>query len=164
MEHQDSIVVEYAGFWRRLGAMIIDILAVISINWFVIAPWRLALKVSHIWQPEGWLGPFPVNDPFAIVTLLIAGLYFTCFWACRGQTPGSMILNIKVLSYDGRQISFSTALKRFAGYAVCVLTLGIGFLILAFDERRQGLHDKIALTVVVKVPPVKLRLPEASMG
>ena len=164
MDREEHIVVEYAGFWRRLGAFVIDGLAILSINWLLVAPWRLALISSRIWQPEGWVGPFPVHDPFAVFTLLIGAVYFVFFWTWRGQTPGKIILNIKTLKGDGTPLTLSDAIVRCMGYIICGLTLGVGFLALAFDERRQGLHDKIALTVVVKVPPVKMRLPEASAG
>lgn len=73
-------------------------------------------------------------------------------------------MNIKVLKEDGTHLTLSGAIVRFLGYFVCVLTAGIGFIILAFDERRQGLHDKIALTVVVKIPQPTLHVPEASIG
>ncbi len=164
MDNKNHIVVEYAGFWRRLSALAIDMLAIVSINWLLIAPWRLASSLTRPWQTEGWPAPFQAGNPFVVIFALVGVFYFVFFWSWRGQTLGKMILNIKVLKADGTRITISDSVIRFLGYIICVMTLGIGFLVLAFDERRQGLHDKMALTVVVKVPPVKMRLPEASAG
>ncbi|MBN1368673.1 MAG: RDD family protein [Dehalococcoidaceae bacterium] len=164
MEREENIVVEYAGFWRRLAAFLVDGLVILSCNWVLIAPWRWIFSVLFPWKPGVWPGSFPFHDPFAGVTILIGVVYFVLFWVWRGQTAGMMVMNIKVLKEDGTAVTPSTAIIRYVGYIVCILTLGIGFLALGFDERRQGLHDKMALTVVVKLPPVKLRLPEATTG
>jgi len=75
--------------------------------------------------------------------------YFIGFWAWRGQTLGQMVTNVKVVRTDGKPVDLRTAVLRFLGYIVCVLTLGIGFLLVAFDDRKQGLHDKIAGTYVI---------------
>ncbi|MDD5401684.1 MAG: RDD family protein [Dehalococcoidales bacterium] len=163
MESDGNIVVEYAGFWRRLGSFIIDALIIGSMNWVMTAPWRWIFSVFHNWH-DGWLSPVFYHDPFVGITVLIAAVYSVVFWLWRGQTPGKIVMNIKVLKEDGTPLNLSGAIVRFLGYVVCFLTLGIGFIILALDERRQGLHDKIALTVVVKIPQPKLRLPEASAG
>ncbi|MDD5604744.1 MAG: RDD family protein [Dehalococcoidales bacterium] len=164
MEQEERIIVEYAGFWRRLGAFLIDALIVGSMNCVLTAPWRWIFSVSRPWHSEGWLNAFFYHDPFVGITVLIAAIYCVVFWLWRGQTPGKIVMNVKVLKEDGTPLTLSGAIVRFLGYMVCFMTLGIGFVILAFDERRQGLHDKIALTVVVKIPQPKLRLPEANIG
>ncbi len=79
--------------------------------------------------------------------------YFVAFWAWRGQTLGQLVANVQVVRTDGRKVDLRTAVLRYLGYLVCVLTLGIGFLIIVFDDRKQGLHDKIASTYVVRVRP-----------
>jgi uncharacterized RDD family membrane protein YckC len=78
-------------------------------------------------------------------------LYFIGLWAWKGQTLGQMVFNIKVVRVDGKPVDLRTSTIRFLGYILCVLTLGIGFLIAAFDRNRQGLHDKLAETYVVNV-------------
>jgi len=164
MVQDEKIVVEYAGFWRRLAAILIDGLVISGINWVLLAPWRWAFAVSHPWRPETWFDPFPFEGTLVFLSVLVGAVYFIAFWVWRGQTPGKIIMNIKVLRQDGSMVVLQVAAVRYLGYIICGMTLGIGFLALAFDERRQGLHDKMALTVVVKVPPVKLRIPEVSMG
>jgi uncharacterized RDD family membrane protein YckC len=89
----------------------------------------------------------------AIVSWGIANVvYFIGLWAWRGQTLGQLVMNIRVVRTDGSHVDLRTAVLRFLGYIVCFLTLGIGFLIAAFDARKQGLHDRIAETYVVRSP------------
>jgi len=78
-------------------------------------------------------------------------VYFVGLWTWRGQTLGMMAVHVKVVRTDGRPMDLGTAVLRFVGYFVCVFTLGFGFLMIAFDSQRQGLHDKIANTHVVRL-------------
>ena len=80
---------------------------------------------------------------------LVIGAYFIGLWAWRGQTLGQIAAHIKVVRQDGKPMDLGTAVLRFIGYVVCVLTLGIGFLLVAFDERKRGLHDRLAGTYVI---------------
>ena len=164
MEKEDKIVVEYAGFWRRLASFLIDAFIIFFINCVLTAPWHWILSIFRHWHSGGWLDTFVHANPFVGITLLIAAIYCVVFWVWRGQTPGKIVANIKVLKEDGTHLALSGAIVRFFGYIVCMLTLGIGFWMLAFDERRQGLHDKIALTVVVKIPEPKAPVPKTSVG
>lgn len=104
---------EYAGFWIRLLAWLIDLL------------------------PLGMGGG------------VISVIYFVGLWTWRGQTLGQIVVKVKVVRTDGEPVDLRTAVLRFLGYWVCYLTLGIGFLMIAWDDRKQGLHDKIAKTYVV---------------
>ncbi len=86
----------------------------------------------------------------AVVALgLVIVAYFIGLWAWRGQTLGQMAAHIKVVRQDGKPMDLGTSVLRFIGYVVCVLTLGIGFLMIAFDERKRGLHDRLAGTYVI---------------
>ena len=78
-------------------------------------------------------------------------IYFIGMWAWKGQTLGQMIVNVKVIRIDSKPVDLRTAAIRFIGYILCGLTLGLGFLVIAFDRNKQGLHDKIAETFVVNV-------------
>ena len=80
---------------------------------------------------------------------LVVVAYFIGLWAWRGQTLGQMAAHIKVVRQDGKPMDLGTAVLRFIGYVVCVLTLGIGFLMIAFDEQKRGLHDRLARTYVI---------------
>ncbi len=128
-----EFALEYAGFWVRLGAGVIDLLTlvlmVMIIAYFFLAP--------VIWATSG---------------LVISAAYWVGFWIWRGQTPGKMALGIKVIRTDSSPVKWQCALRRFLGYIVSALTLFIGFIWVAFDGRKQGIHDKIADTYVVKLP------------
>ena len=128
-----EFALEYAGFWVRLGAGVIDLLTlgviVVIIAYFFPAP--------VIWVTSG---------------LVISVAYWLGFWVWRGQTPGKMALGIKVIRTDSSPVKWQCALCCFLGYIVSVVTLFIGFIWVAFDGRKQGIHDKIADTYVVKLP------------
>jgi hypothetical protein len=72
------------------------------------------------------------------------------FWATSGQTPGKMALGIKVIGTDGAPVGWGKALLRYVGYIISGLVLALGFIWIAFDSKRQGWHDKIAKTYVVR--------------
>jgi uncharacterized RDD family membrane protein YckC len=128
-----EFALEYAGFWVRLGAGVIDLLVlafmIIIVAYFFPAP--------VIWVTSG---------------LVISAAYWVGFWIWRGQTPGKMALAIKVIRTDSSPVKWQCALCRFLGYIVSAIILFIGFIWVAFDGRKQGIHDKIADTYVVKLP------------
>jgi uncharacterized RDD family membrane protein YckC len=72
-----------------------------------------------------------------------------------GQTFGKMALKIKVVNEDGTPLDYRKAFLRWLGYFLCDLTFYIGYLWAAFDPHKQGLHDKVCKTVVIRtdVPP-----------
>ena len=78
-------------------------------------------------------------------------IYFIGMWAWKGQTLGQMVVKIKVIKTDGLPVDLRIATLRFLGYLGCILTLGIGFLWIFFDKKKQGLHDKLAETYVIRV-------------
>jgi uncharacterized RDD family membrane protein YckC len=79
--------------------------------------------------------------------------YFVTFWSTTGQTPGSRLMRITVLGADdGSILRPRRAAVRFAGLILAAIPLLAGFLPILFDERRRGVHDMIAGTVVVEEP------------
>ena len=80
--------------------------------------------------------------------------YFVTFWSVTGQTPGNRLLQIRVCrARDGAAPSLAAALLRFAGLVAAALPLFAGFLPILVDDRRRGIHDMLAGTVVVSAPP-----------
>ena len=77
-------------------------------------------------------------------------VYFTWFHGATGQTPGKMLLKLRVVQPSGEPIGFGTAFLRWVGYIISSAVVLIGFLWVVFDRKRQGWHDKIAGTVVVR--------------
>jgi uncharacterized RDD family membrane protein YckC len=76
--------------------------------------------------------------------------YFVVFWATTGQTPGSRALHIRVRAASGERLRPRRALVRFVGLTLAVLPLFAGFLLILVDDRRRGLHDVLARTVVTE--------------
>jgi uncharacterized RDD family membrane protein YckC len=76
--------------------------------------------------------------------------YFATFWATTGQTPGSRVLCIRVTAASGGRLPPRRALVRFVGLTLAALPLCAGFLLILVDDRRRGLHDVVARTVVVE--------------
>ncbi len=163
-EKQEGIVVEYAGFWMRLGAYLIDGIAVWVIGWFLLA------VISLITLPFTIGGDFMAFHPFwfflrglwSLIWLIIPAAYFIFLWVLRGQTPGMMALRIKLIRTDGSPVDWGAAVVRFLGYIICWITLGLLFFWIAFDGRKQGLHDKMADTYIIILPRKRAILPETS--
>ena len=115
-----------AGFWLRIGALALDVL--------------LIGIVTSIVEP---------SDHF--FALVLAG-YGALMWKLRGTTIGGIICNLRVVRTDGRDIEWETAIVRALGCFLSLIPLGLGFIWMVFDSNRQTWHDKIAGTVVVRVP------------
>jgi hypothetical protein len=79
------------------------------------------------------------------------GLFFTASLALwNGYTPGKRLLGIRVIRLDGRPVGWWIAFERFGGYAASLATGLLGFAQIFWDRNRQGIHDKIAETVVIR--------------
>ena len=76
--------------------------------------------------------------------------YFIGFWAWRGQTPGMMFLGIRIVKADGSRIGFGRAALHYLGTIASTVIVFIGYLMIIWDKRKQGLHDKISHTYVVR--------------
>lgn len=87
-----------------------------------------------------------------VVYLLWTVGYFVTFWATTGQTPGSRVLRIRVIPASGERLPPRRAVVRFIGLTLAVIPLFAGFLPILVDDRRRGLHDMLARTVVVDAP------------
>ena len=131
---------DYAGFWQRAAAFVIDALIVIVIAVpvmvVVFGMRRLSLDpAEHSWD---------LLAPVAIAVAVIG------FWRYCGATPGKIALGVKIVdAASGEPPSLGRLVLRFVGYFVSALPLYLGFLWVAVDRRKQGWHDKIARTVVI---------------
>src|SRR5690606_9883837 len=93
-----------------------------------------------------------------ILGLTLGGAYYWYFWTDRnGQTPGKMVMKIRVVKLDGGPLSTGDSLMRYGGYLINArpFFFGLGWMWAFIDPRRQGWHDKLARTcVVVAEPPL----------
>jgi len=137
--------VQYGGFWLRLAATIIDTIWMVAI---IIPVLYLIYGPEYFASTKAILGPADLimNYIFPILAVLL-------FWRYRSATPGKMILSLKIV--DAKTLgkpSTGQFIARYFGYFVSTIALCLGFLWIAFDKRKQGWHDKIAGTVVIREP------------
>ena len=132
----------YAGFWTRTGAMIIDLL--VTMLW--AAPVRRAF--GSLTADPDVLGPFRLSG---LVVLALLWAYFVLATGLTGGTLGKHALGIRVVTTGFARPDWGTVFFReVVGRIIVAATLGIGYLWSAFDPRKQGWHDRIADTLVVK--------------
>jgi uncharacterized RDD family membrane protein YckC len=81
--------------------------------------------------------------------IIFASLYLFSFWTLTGQTPGMRFMGLELRCADGDRVNGRHAFRRLLGMGLSVITLGIGFLIALFSDRRRGLQDRLGGTVVL---------------
>ena len=149
---------EYAGFWIRFWAAIIDtILVAVIVEPIVASVYEkvesttdlmtadLPSLILESFQPQGTLD-FLLSWVFPAIAVIL-------FWIYRAATPGKMLVRAKIVdATTGAQPSTGQCIGRYLGYYVSIFTFFLGFLWVAFDPRKQGFHDKLAGTVVVRTP------------
>lgn len=141
--------VRYAGFWKRFAAAIIDgiILAVAA---FPINMLGNAFPSTLEPSEEVLILAAVVSLISACVQIVINWLYYACMESSHFQgTLGKLALGIKVTDYYGKRISFGRATGRHFAKILSYCTLHIGFLMAAFTEKKQALHDMVAGCLVV---------------
>jgi uncharacterized RDD family membrane protein YckC len=134
---------EYVGFWARVGASIIDSLLVGLIIWPVAA----AVYGTDYWLDQRFIkGPvdFLLSWVFPAVAVIL-------FWVAKQATPGKMAISARIVdAVTGGKPGTGQLIIRYLGYYVAMLPVFLGIVWVAFDGRKQGWHDKLAGTVVVR--------------
>jgi uncharacterized RDD family membrane protein YckC len=134
----------YGGIATRAIALATD--ATVTIVLFMSAVGIVALIASLV----GGLRPaWLVGVLLASGWMLLAGTYFVLFWSSAGQTPGMRLLRLRVLGPDGEPPAIGRSLVRLVGLVLAIVPLFAGFVPVLFTERRRGLPDFLAGTVVV---------------
>ena len=138
----------YAGFWIRFLAYFIDTLLMT----LVLLPLGVVAGVLIVATGADQNGSMLALDGmFRIVSFFIGWLYFSFLESSPWQaTLGKKILGLRVTDLNGGRISFGKATGRYFGKILSGLILFIGFVMVAFTEKKQGLHDQMAGTLVVK--------------
>lgn len=149
----------YGGFWVRFVAIIIDSLLLGVAQSLIIAPFMAALGFAasspEMMNPEDGMAAFSAvmgaMGLIQVVSLVIGWLYFAGMQSSKQQaTLGKMALGLKVVDSEGQRLSFGKASLRYIGKFVSSLVLLIGYIIAAFNPKKQALHDMIAGTYVIK--------------
>ncbi|MEJ2560439.1 MAG: RDD family protein [Anaerolineae bacterium] len=157
---QPSLQGHYAGFAGRLLAFAADVVALVTA--LTVASWFVA-TVNALFGIENFLAAFlgagDLTQAKALVaSLVVAGFvigYPLFFWIFTGQTPGKMLLGLRVVTLEGGRLSLGRAVRRLIGYVLAALPLYLGFVWILADDRRQGWHDKVAGTCVVYAWPAR---------
>ncbi len=118
---------QLVGFGPRVGAYLAD--------WIILLIILAVLRILHL----------------DALNLLVNLAYFVYFWSTTGQTLGQKALGLKVVRTDGQSLSVGTAMVRWIGMYVSFLALCIGVLWVIWEPNKQGWHDKLANTVVVRI-------------
>lgn len=150
----------YGGFWIRLLAYIIDGILLNIVNTVISV--IILITVFDTTSDYSVFFGFEFLETIEstgfwlwygitiLVTYVIQIAYYTVAVGKWGRTVGKSALRLKVLKSDGSRVSYWRAFGRSWAYILNGFTLGIGFLIIAFTEKKQGLHDFICDTIVIK--------------
>lgn len=150
--YPDAESLPKGGFWIRFAAVFVDgiiLLIVQGIFGFFVG---MGVGMGSIMR-----GGIPDEGQMLsgiiafFVTIFIGMAYHIFFVGWRGQTPGKMALKLKIIQTNGEEMTYGKAFLRWVGYSISGLTLGIGYLMVAFTKQKQGLHDKIAGTYVIRL-------------
>jgi uncharacterized RDD family membrane protein YckC len=148
-QYQDNVQtnpppkVFFAGFWMRFWAYILDLLVISSINQIIVYPIFKAFDLS--------IGKDSMFAPIAILTALTMYVYFVLMTKYFKQTIGKMVFGLKVVDIElSGQLSWSTVIFReVIGKFISKTIFFIGFLVVAFSPKNQGIHDMFADTSVI---------------
>ena len=151
-ESYDLSTVQKGGFWKRLGAFIIDniILYILAFILTMVGVIALGLGSSGLEALEEE-GLYSLMIPLYIFNAIITIVYYTYFHGSTGQTPGKMVCKLKVVRVSGEPLGYSKAFLRWVGYIVSSFVFCLGFLWVAWDKNKQAWHDKIAGTYVIRI-------------
>jgi uncharacterized RDD family membrane protein YckC len=153
---------DYAGFWKRVAAYIIDIIVLYVPNLLIekafgMAAAREAMKqalANAAGDPGAMMAAqahfYATMWPAFLATFVLAWWYYAlCESSAWQATVGKLALGIRVTDMEGRRLKLGRALIRYPAMILSTLIIFIGFLMVAFTRRKQGLHDILAGTLVL---------------
>jgi uncharacterized RDD family membrane protein YckC len=166
---------DYAGFWKRVAAAILDGIILYIPNMLIVKAFggdaaQAKLTQAILAAPGDMHAMMTAYGQFyssmmtaSLVTTVLAWLYFSVCESSNWQaTVGKLALGIRVTDLRGNRISFPRALGRYPAKFLSYMTLCIGFLMVAWTQRKQGLHDMIAGTLVLNGRASEFKSPQAS--
>ena len=138
----------YAGFWVRVGATLIDTILLGVITY----PILLTVYGWEYFESQGLVhGPLDFLLSWVFPTIAIIS-----FWILKSATPGKMAFGARIVdARSGGRPSNAQFIGRYFAYFISALPLGLGLIWVAFDARKQGWHDKLTNTVVVRRASVR---------
>jgi uncharacterized RDD family membrane protein YckC len=134
---------EYAGFWIRAWASIIDTILML----IIIMPILFAIYGADLWVRESFIAGF---WDF-IFQYILPAIAVIILWIYKSATPGKMLTGLIIVdAKTGEKPSTGQFIVRYLGYYVSIIPLSLGIIWVGIDKRKQGWHDKLAGTVVIK--------------
>ncbi|WP_264738764.1 RDD family protein [Cytobacillus firmus] len=133
--------IRFAGFWMRFWAYLLDLVVVGSVDRILINPIFRALDIP--------LHESNLFAPISIATAITFYAYFVLMTKFFGQTLGKMVFGLRVVNLEGKKLTWSTILFREWIGRFISATIFVGYVIVAFLPKKQGLHDLFAETSVV---------------
>ena len=149
----------YAGFWLRFVAIIIDGILLGCLQWLVLAPILAAVGIGvasgdmmNTDDPMAMMGALAaLFSTVSLIGWVVNIIYFSLMESSKYQaTIGKLALSLKVTDMNGAPLDFTKALVRNLCKIISGMILLIGYIMAGFTEKKQGLHDIIANTLVVK--------------
>jgi len=138
--------IKVVGFGWRLVAALIDGLLLGALSFLFAFIIGFIIWFTRLYGSGEF---YPSERLFTVFGFILSVAYYIVFWAKSGQTPGKMAMGLRVVSTDGSPVSWGKAFLRYIGYVINIVIFLVGFLWIAFDQKRQGWHDKMAGTYVV---------------
>jgi uncharacterized RDD family membrane protein YckC len=134
---------EYAGFWIRFGAMLIDLVVMIIV---------LYIPLTMIYGEEYWVGEQFIYGFWDVILGYIVPIIVTIwFWLRYKGTPGKMATKLRIVdAATGNKMTTGQAIGRYFAYTIAILPLCLGLIWVGIDKKKQGWHDKLAGTVVIR--------------
>tara|TARA_B110000211_G_scaffold112239_1_gene130466 strand:+ start:670 stop:1125 length:456 start_codon:yes stop_codon:yes gene_type:complete len=134
---------EYAGFWIRFGAMLIDLVVMIIV---------LYIPLTMIYGEEYWVGEQFIYGLWDVMLGYIVPIIVTIwFWLRYSGTPGKMATKLRIVdAATGNKMTTGQAIGRYFAYTIAILPLCLGLIWVGIDKKKQGWHDKLAGTVVIR--------------
>jgi uncharacterized RDD family membrane protein YckC len=140
-------LVPYAGVVTRAIALALDVIiaqALALLGFGVLAVIATLVSNSHFDTIEKLLA--------AGGWALTVAIYFVAFWSLTGQTPGMQLMRIRVVGPGGDPPSVPVSIARLVLLVLCIIPFFLGFVPVLFDDRRRGVHDMLARTLVLYAP------------
>jgi uncharacterized RDD family membrane protein YckC len=162
-ENPINMNTNYAGFWQRFLALIIDSIIIGVVRSILVIPILAAVGLSFATEIQNFDASddgnifamvaafFAAAMAMAAISSILSLLYFSFMESSKYQaTVGKLALGLTVTDMDGNRIDFGKALLRNIGKFVSAFILCISYIMAAFTDKKQALHDMIASTLVVK--------------
>ena len=143
IQEPDTVSIRFAGFWMRFWAYLLDLIVIGSIERLIINPLFRILEIP--------LAEFNMFAPISIASAFIFYLYFVLMTKYFNQTLGKMVFGLRVVDLKSGKLSWGTILFREWIGRFISATIVVGYIVVAFLPKKQGLHDLFTDTSVIHV-------------